>query len=241
MVMGSKWHRFIQAWTSRNIIDLMNAAAPHSFFIQPRLLISVIKPLLFCFLLLPSLLISYAIFFDPIMLGANPAEAILYHTGDWVIYSLLLTLAVTPMRRVTKWNDAIKLRRMLGLFSFYYVCLHFLAYLGFDRLFDLSDMAREIAKRPFILVGFLAFLLMIPLAVTSTRGWVLRLGGKTWARLHKLIYPIAILGIIHYWWLVKRDIFWPLLLGLVLAALLAYRLFNIMRAPYRQRGAKVSS
>lgn len=227
-------------WILRNIIKIMNATAPHSFFMRPRSFIGVIKPLLFCFLLLPSLLITYAIFLDPVMLGANPAEAILHHTGDWVLYSLLLTLAVTPLRRLTKWNDAIKLRRMIGLFAFYYVCLHFLSYLGFDRLFDLSDMAREIAKRPFILVGFLAFILMIPLAITSTRAWVLRLGGKAWARLHKLIYPIAILGIIHYWWLVKRDIFWPLLLALVLALLLAYRLFIIMRPPARRIEARRS-
>ncbi|MEY4091331.1 MAG: hypothetical protein RLZZ496_513, partial [Pseudomonadota bacterium] len=106
----------------------MNATATHSLFTRPRSIIDVIKPLLFVFLLLPSLLIAYAIFFDPIMLGANPAEAILHHTGDWVIHCLLLTLAVTPLRRLTKWNDAIKLRRMLGLFSFYYVSLHFLAY-----------------------------------------------------------------------------------------------------------------
>ena len=224
----------------RNSIDLMSATVPHSLFMRPRSLIGVIKPLLFCFLLLPSLLIAYAIFLDQVMLGANPAEAILHHTGDWVLYSLLLTLAVTPFRRLTKWNDAIKLRRMIGLFAFYYVCLHFLAYLGFDRLFDLSDMAREIAKRPFILVGFLAFVLMIPLAITSTRAWVLRIGGKAWARLHKLIYPIAILGIIHYWWLVKRDIFWPLLLALVLALLLAYRLFIIMRPPARRKEARRS-
>ena len=238
--MASKLRRFIQAWILRNFIDFMTATSPFSFVTQRRPMISVVKPLLFCFLLLPSLLIAYAIFFDPLMLGANPAEFILRHTGDWVIYSLLLTLAVTPVRRLTKWNGALKLRRMMGLFSFYYVSLHFLAYLGFDRLFDFSDLAREIAKRPFILVGFVAFILMIPLAITSTRRWVLRLGGKTWARLHRLIYAIAILGIIHYWWLVKRDIFWPLLLGLVLTALLVYRLYFIFRSAPRQRGAKVS-
>ena len=218
----------------------MNATAPHSLFTRPRLILGVIKPLLFCFLLLPSLLITYAIFLDPVMLGANPAEAILHHTGDWVIYSLLFTLSVTPLRRLIKWNDAIKLRRMLGLFSFYYVTLHFLAYIGFDRLFDFSDLAHEIAKRPFILVGFLAFVLMIPLAITSTRGWVLRLGGKTWARLHRLIYIIAILGIVHYWWLVKRDITWPLIFALVLAVLLAYRLSIIMRPASRRRVARGS-
>ena len=219
----------------------MNMSMQHSIGERGWFRTGFIKVFVFCALLAPSLLIAYAIIFDPLSLGANPAESILHQTGDWVIYSLLLTLTVTPIRRLTKWNDIIKLRRMLGLFSFYYVCLHFLSYLGFDRLFDLSDMAREIAKRPFILVGFLAFVLMIPLAVTSTRGWVLRLGGKMWARLHKLVYPIAILGIIHYWWLVKRDIFWPLLLGLVLSALLVYRLSSALRPQSRRRGVRAAS
>ena len=124
---------------------------------------------------------------------------------------------------------------MLGLFAFFYASVHFLAYIGFDRLFDFSDMAREIVKRPFILVGFAAFVLLIPLAITSTRGWVLRLGGARWALLHKAIYPIAVLGVVHYWWLVKRDITWPLVFALVLAVLLAYR--GLKRGGRRIRAA----
>lgn len=192
-------------------------------FALPKHWIAPLKGLVFVAALVPMARIIYAVVLDPISLGANPAESILHMTGDWVIYFLLITLAVTPLRKLTGWNDLIKFRRMLGLFAFFYACVHFLSYIGFDRLFDLSDMAREIVKRPFILVGFAAFVLLIPLAVTSTRGWVLRLGGARWALLHKAIYPIAILGVVHYWWLVKRDITWPLVFAVVLVVLLAYR------------------
>ena len=202
--------------------------------------IAPLRALAFTLSLVPLGRIIYAIVLDPVSLGANPAETILHMSGDWVIYFLLITLAITPLRRLTGWDDLIKFRRMMGLYAFFYVCVHFFSYIAFDRLFDLSDMAREIVKRPFILVGFAAFVLLIPLAVTSTRGWVLRLGGARWSALHKLIYPIAALGIIHYWWLVKRDISWPLLLGLVLVALLAYRLFNIMRRTSLKRGVSLS-
>lgn len=169
------------------------------------------KTAVFAALLIPFVSIVWAIVFDPVALGANPAEAILHQTGDWVLNTLVLTLAVTPLRRMTGVNDLIRFRRMFGLFAAFYALCHTLAYLGFDRLFDLSDMAREIVKRPFILVGFLGFLILIPLAVTSTRGWVLRLGGKAWARLHKGVYAVAFLGSVHYLWLVKRDLTWPLI------------------------------
>jgi len=145
------------------------------------------------------------------VLGANPAEAILHQTGDWVLNALVLTLAVTPFRRMTGVNDLIRFRRMFGLFAAFYAFCHVMAYLAFDRLFDLSDMAREIVKRPFILVGFLAVLILIPLAITSTRGWIMRLGGKLWARLHRGVYAVAVLGSVHYLWLVKRDLTWPLI------------------------------
>ena len=191
--------------------------------------------LVFIAALIPLARIIYAIGVDPISLGANPAETILHMTGDWVLYFMLITLAVTPLRKLTGLNDLIKFRRMLGLFAFFYASVHFLAYIGFDRLFDFSDMAREIVKRPFILVGFAAFVLLIPLAITSTRGWVLRLGGARWALLHKAIYPIAVLGVVHYWWLVKRDITWPLVFALVLAVLLAYR--GLKRGGRRIRAA----
>ena len=192
----------------------------------PKSWIASLKAIVFVLSLVPLARIIYAILFDPISLGANPAETILHMSGDWVIYFLLITLAITPLRKLTGWNDLIKFRRMMGLYAFFYASVHFLSYIGFDRLFDLSDMAREIVKRPFILVGFAAFVLLVPLAVTSTRGWVLRLGGARWSSLHKAVYPIAILGIVHYWWLVKRDITWPVVFALVLAVLLAYRGFK---------------
>jgi sulfoxide reductase heme-binding subunit YedZ len=192
----------------------------------PKSWIAPLKLCVFALSLVPLARIIYAIVFDPISLGANPAETILHMSGDWVIYFLLITLAITPLRKLTGWNDLIKFRRMMGLYAFFYASVHFLSYIGFDRLFDLSDMAREIVKRPFILVGFAAFVLLVPLAVTSTRGWVLRLGGARWSALHKAVYPIAILGIVHYWWLVKRDITWPVVFALVLAVLLAYRGFK---------------
>ena len=192
----------------------------------PTSWLSPLKAIVFALSLVPLARTIYAIVFDPISLGANPAETILHMSGDWVIYFLLITLAITPLRKLTGWNDLIKFRRMMGLYAFFYASVHFLSYIGFDRLFDLSDMAREIVKRPFILVGFAAFVLLVPLVVTSTRGWVLRLGGARWSALHKAIYPIAILGIVHYWWLVKRDITWPAVFALVLAVLLAYRGFK---------------
>jgi len=192
----------------------------------PKSWIAPLKLCVFALALVPLARIIYAIVFDPISLGANPAETILHMSGDWVIYFLLITLAITPLRKLTGWNDLIKFRRMMGLYAFFYASVHFLSYIGFDRLFDLSDMAREIVKRPFILVGFAAFVMLVPLAVTSTRGWVLRLGGVRWSALHKTVYPIAILGIVHYWWLVKRDITWPVVFALVLAVLLAYRGFK---------------
>lgn len=174
-------------------------------------IIRATKSVVFAALLLPFVSIAWAIMFDPVSLGANPAEAILHQTGDWVLNALLLTLAVTPLRRMTGVNDLIRFRRMFGLFAAFYALCHVTAYLAFDRLFDLSDMAKEIVKRPFILVGFLGVLILIPLAITSTRGWVLRLGGKAWTRLHRGVYAVAILGSVHYLWLVKRDLTWPLI------------------------------
>jgi len=186
-------------------------------------IVSGTKSVAFAALLMPFVAIAWAIVYDPVSLGANPAEAILHQTGDWILNTLLLTLAVTPLRRMTGVNDLIRFRRMFGLFAAFYALCHVLAYLAFDRLFDLSDMAREIVKRPFILVGFLGFLILIPLAVTSTRGWVLRLGGKAWARLHKGVYAVAILGSVHYLWLVKRDLTWPLIYSAVFLLLFLAR------------------
>ena len=156
-------------------------------------------------------------------LGANPIEFITHSTGTWTLVGLLATLSITPLRKLSGWNWLLRLRRMLGLFAFFYASLHFTTYIWLDQFFDLHAVFKDVIKRPFITVGFLAFVLLIPLAVTSTNAMVKRLGGKSWQRLHRLVYAIAILGVLHYWWLVKKDLTQPLIYALILAALLAYR------------------
>jgi len=156
-------------------------------------------------------------------LGANPIEVITHSTGDWTLILILTTLAVTPLRRLTRQYWLIGVRRMLGLFAFFYATLHFLTYIWLDKFFDFHEMLKDIAKRPFITVGFSAFVLLIPLALTSTKGSIRRLG-KNWQRLHRLIYLTGILGVIHYWWLVKADIRKPREYAIVLAILLLYRI-----------------
>lgn len=175
-------------------------------------------------------------------LGANPIEKITHTTGDWTLRFLLVTLAITPLRRSLGAPALIKFRRMLGLFAFFYGTLHFLTYIWLDKFFDLHEMLVDIAKRKFITVGFTAFVLLIPLAVTSTRGWIRRLGGRRWQALHRLIYFSAIAGVIHYLWLVKKDIREPLEYGAILALLLFYRLFFWV-APQlkKRRGAPLVS
>lgn len=162
-------------------------------------------------------------------LGINPVETLQHSTGDWTLRFLILTLCVTPLRRLLQLPELIRFRRMLGLFAFFYVCLHFLTYLGPDQSFSLAGMWIDVAKRPFITVGFLAFVLLIPLAVTSTAGWIRKLGGKRWARLHQLVYVAAILGVIHYDWLVKSNKTRPLMYGAILTVLLFWRLGTSMR------------
>lgn len=158
-------------------------------------------------------------------LGANPVEFFLRTTGVLTLIFLLITLLITPLRKIFGWNELIKFRRMLGLYAFFYVCLHFITYVGFDRSLSISSVLTDIVQRPFIAIGMLAFFLLIPLAVTSTNQMIKRLGGKRWAKLHKLTYLIAILGVIHYWLIVKSDIFYPLIFGLILATLLGYRVY----------------
>jgi len=143
-------------------------------------------------------------------LGANPVEFLQHATGDWILRFLVFTLAITPLRKLLNLPDLIRFRRMLGLFAFSYACLHFLTYLGPDQSFNLSAMWKDVAKRPFITVGFLGFILLIPLALTSTTGWIRRLGGKRWQMLHRAIYISAIAGVVHYYWLVKSDVRKPL-------------------------------
>src|SRR5881296_2183469 len=156
-------------------------------------------------------------------LGANPIEVITHSTGDWILIFLLITLAVTPVRKLPGQLWLIRYRRMFGLFAFFYATLHLLTYIWLDKFFDIHEMLTDIAKRRFITVGFTGFVLLIPLAITSTSGWIRRLGGKRWQALHRLIYAAAICGVIHYLWLVKADIRKPLQYGTVLAVLLGYR------------------
>jgi sulfoxide reductase heme-binding subunit YedZ len=158
------------------------------------------------------------------LLGANPIEVITHSTGDWTLIFLCVTLAITPLRMLTRQYWLIRLRRMLGLFAFFYGTLHFLTYIWLDKFFDVHEMLKDVAKRRFITVGFTAFVLMVPLAVTSTRGWIRRLGGKRWNLLHRLIYVSAVAGVIHYTWLVKADLTKPLEYAAVVSALLGYRL-----------------
>jgi sulfoxide reductase heme-binding subunit YedZ len=156
-------------------------------------------------------------------LGANPIEFITRSTGTWTLVGLLLTLSITPLRRLSGRAELIRYRRMLGLFSFFYACLHFVTYIWLDQFFDLTAIAKDIVKRPFITVGFTAFVLLIPLAATSTHAMMRRLG-RRWQQLHRLIYPIALLAVVHYLWLVKKDLTTPLVYGAVALVLLALRL-----------------
>ncbi len=157
-------------------------------------------------------------------LGVNPMEKITHETGQWTLRLLLATLAVTPLRRIAGWPELIRFRRMLGLAAFCYATLHLFTYLWLDQFFDWNAIARDIAKRRFITAGMLSFALLLPLALTSTRAWIARLGGARWQRLHRLVYPAAAAGVIHFWWLVKSDIREPALYAAILAALLAARL-----------------
>jgi sulfoxide reductase heme-binding subunit YedZ len=159
-------------------------------------------------------------------LTANPVEFLQHQTGDWTLRFLIFTLCITPFRRLLDLPELIRFRRMLGLFAFFYVCLHFLTYLGPDQAFDVAAMLKDVVKRPFITAGFAAFVLLLPLALTSTAGWIRRLGGKRWQALHRSIYVCAILGVIHYYWLVKSDVRKPLFYGLLVGILLAWRLSN---------------
>jgi sulfoxide reductase heme-binding subunit YedZ len=162
-------------------------------------------------------------------LGANPLEYATRTTGMLTLIFLVLSLVVTPLRKMTGWNWLGMNRRVLGLYAFFYGALHFLTYIWFDRLFNLKSAVGDVVQRPFIAVGFASFLIMIPLAVTSTNRMVKRLGGKRWNRLHKAVYAAAILGATHYWMLVKSDIRLPLTFALVLAVLLGYRIFAANR------------
>jgi len=185
------------------------------------------KALVFVFCLLPLALLGWAALHNG--LTANPIEYITHTTGDWTLRLIVITLAITPLRKIVGQPDLIRFRRMVGLFAFFYGCLHFTTYIWLDKFFDLRDMWKDIAKRPFITVGFLAFVLMIPLAFTSTAGWIRRLGGKNWQTLHRLIYVTAIAGVIHYYWLVKSAVIRPLTYAAIVAVLLLWRIADRLR------------
>ncbi len=165
--------------------------------------------------------------------GANPLEFVTRSTGTWTLVMLCLTLAITPLRRLTGWNWLIRMRRMLGLFAFFYGLQHFLLWIGVDRGFDLAYMIKDVYKRPFITVGFTAFMLMVPLALTSTNGMVRRLGGKRWQALHRLVYAIAVLAILHYWWhkAGKNDFSEVSIYAAVVFVLLGMRVWWRLRKP----------
>lgn len=182
-----------------------------------------LKPLVFVACLAPLVWLAWQGLHDG--LGANPIEELTHRTGDWTLRLLLITLAVTPLRQTLGWTALMRVRRMLGLFTFFYACAHFAVYLWLDQFFDWREIAADIADRPYITVGFAAFLGLVPLAATSTRGMVRRLG-RNWVRLHRAVYVIAILGVVHFWWLVKADVREPAIYAVVLALLLGYRLLR---------------
>lgn len=161
-------------------------------------------------------------------LGANPIEEVTHRTGDWTLRLLLLTLTVTPLRRLSNFPQLLRVRRMLGLFTFFYACLHAITYFWLDQFFDPEAIVRDVIKRPFITAGFTAFVLLVPLAVTSTQAMMRRLG-RRWQQLHRLVYAIAIVGVVHYWWLVKADVTDPAYYAGFLLLLLGYRVWFALR------------
>ncbi|MGH9353322.1 MAG: sulfite oxidase heme-binding subunit YedZ [Terriglobia bacterium] len=195
------------------------------------------KALIFALCLVPAGRLVWAAFNQG--LGANPIEFITHKTGDWTLIFLVLTMAITPARRLLSLPELIRFRRMLGLFAFFYVFLHFSTWIGLDKFFDLKEMLHDVHKRPFITAGFTGFALMIPLAVTSTAGWIRRLGGKRWRTLHQLIYVSAIAGVVHYYWLVKSDVRKPVFYGAIVALLLLLRLVFWFRKKSRRPRAGV--
>jgi sulfoxide reductase heme-binding subunit YedZ len=182
--------------------------------------LSWVKPTVFLACFIPLGLLGFNAYTDN--LGANPIEVITRSTGTWTLVFLLLTLAVTPLRKLSGWQWLIKQRRMLGLYAFFYACLHFSTYIWLDQFFDWQGMVQDVVKRPFITVGFTSFILLIPLALTSTTGMI-RCLGKHWQSLHRLVYLIALGGVVHYLWLVKADHKQPLIYGVILTLLLGYR------------------
>jgi sulfoxide reductase heme-binding subunit YedZ len=214
MVTPIRLRACIAAWTCENIFKADSRV--------PALLASKwTKAAAFLFCLLPLAALAWRALHHG--LTANPIEFITHATGDWTLRFLVCTLAITPLRKWLRLPELIRFRRMLGLFAFFYACLHFTTYICLDKFFDLAEMGKDVAKRRFITVGFTAFLLLIPLALTSTAGWIRRLGGPRWRLLHRAIYLSVTAGVIHYYWLVKSAVLRPLAYGAIAGALLAWR------------------
>jgi sulfoxide reductase heme-binding subunit YedZ len=195
----------------------------------------IAKPAVFLACLAPITLLFYWAFTD--QLSANPISDVTNETGVWTLRLVIATLAITPIRRLTGWQSLIRFRRMIGLFAFFYGALHFLTYIWLDQGLHFDDILKDIPKRPFITIGFTAFVLMLPLALTSTRKWIARLGGKRWQMLHRLIYITGVCGVIHYYWGVKIDTTRPIRYGILLVVLLGIRAFY--RAQNARRKAPV--
>jgi sulfoxide reductase heme-binding subunit YedZ len=183
-----------------------------------------IKPIIFVLALLPMLWWFWAAFTD--QMGADPLKYLTHASGDWALRFLLLTLAITPLRSILKWTALLKLRRMLGLYSFFYALLHALTWVIFEHFFDVGMMLEDILERPYITVGFTSFMLLLPLALTSNNKMIRRLGVKSWKKLHKLVYVIAIGGVLHFLWLVKLDVTEPMIYIVVLFILLGWRVWQ---------------
>jgi sulfoxide reductase heme-binding subunit YedZ len=182
------------------------------------------KPVAFAVSLIPFVMLASSLYLG--RLGANPIEEVTHRTGDWTLIFLLITLAITPIRKLTGVGVVVQFRRMAGLFAFFYAVVHFSIYLVFDHFFALAAIVEDVTQRPYVTVGFTSLVLLIPLAITSTKGWVKRLGGRRWTRLHQLIYVAAAGGVMHYLWLVKADTRRPVVFGLILVALLGLRLWR---------------
>lgn len=193
-----------------------------------------LKPVAFALCLVPAAWVIWALYSDftgvTRMLGANPITEAEHFTGKWTLRFLLITLSITPLRRLAGWNWLVRYRRMFGLFAFFYAALHLSMYIGVDMFFDFGDMVHDVVKHPYITIGMAAFLLLVPLAITSTNNMVRRLGGARWRSLHRLVYVVAVLGVIHFWWAVKKDITEPLIYALILGTLYAARLIWLASA-----------
>jgi len=198
----------------------------------------LLKPLVFLLALVPAGYLGYRTYTND--LGVNPAETLQLETGEWALKFLIITLAVTPVRRLTRWNRVIQFRRMLGLFAFFYACLHFLTYIVLDKYFAFGEMMADVLKRPFITAGFVAFVAMVPLAITSTKGWIRRLG-RRWQVLHRLIYVSGAAAAVHFVWKVKVVIGEPIYYALAIALLLGFRVVWQLKSAKSVRAQRVSA